>query len=448
MVTETIVAGVSGLALGIVLAMLFARAKLAQLSAQLEARTSERDAQGSALASARREESELRGQLSIVRAERDGAVATLHAERKSAEEKLLLLQQARADLSAEFRVLAGEVFEEKGKGFVQLNVTSLAQLLTPFHTELTGFRKKVEEVYVAESKDRSALGEQVRILTELNGHLREETTNLTKALKGDSKTQGDWGELILDRLLESAGLIEGEHYSRQESHRGSEGERLIPDVVLSLPNGRQMVIDSKVTLTAYSSFASADTENERTGALSAHLDAVRRHVKGLSEKKYETLYSLTSMDCVVMFMPLEGAFMAAVTNDAGLFEYAWKANVLLVSPSTLLFVVRTIAHMWRQEAQSRNAQEIANRGAALYDKFAGFASDLEKIGDYLGKATGSYGEARRKLFEGPGNLVRQAEMLKELGVKPTKAIPRVPSEPGDAAIESDEQPSILPPSKP
>jgi DNA recombination protein RmuC len=347
---------------------------------------------------------------------------TRSAERGKGERELELLRLAREDLSNQFRVLASDIMEEKGKNFVELNQASLTQLLSPLQGELAGFRKKVEDVYVAESKDRSALGEQLRILTELNGTLRAETVSLTKALKGDSKAQGDWGEVILDRLLDSAGLTEGIHYKRQESHRDGEGDRVIPDVVLYLPNDRQMVVDSKVTLTAYSGFAGAETAAAREAALSAHLDAVRRHIKGLSEKNYQTLYALTSLDFVVMFMPLEGAFMSAVTSDQDLFQYAWERNVLLVSPSTLLFVVRTIAHVWTQESQTRNAKEIARRGASLYDKFVGFTGDLLKVGEHLARAHESYDDARKKLSEGPGNLVRQVELLRGLGVRPTKTL--------------------------
>jgi DNA recombination protein RmuC len=387
----------------------------------------------------------LRAQLMQRGAELAASQASLEATRSQSEEKLALLQSARQELSDQFRALAAEIMDEKSKKFVELNQASVTQLLTPLQEALTGFRQKVEEVYVNESKDRSALGEKLKILTELNGTLREETNSLTKALKGDAKAQGNWGEVILDRLLESAGLMEGEHYKTQESHRDDEGDRVIPDVVLYLPNERQMVVDSKVTLTAYSEFASATTDEAREAALKAHLEAMRRHVKGLSEKNYQNLYALKSPDFVVLFMPLEGAFMAAVTRDADLFQYAWKRNVLLVSPSTLLFVVRTIAHMWRQEEQKRNVQEIARRGAALYDKFVGFASGLGKVGDHLTRARESYDEARKKLSEGSGNLVRQAEMLRNLGVRPTKTMPADLAASLDEEMDDEDVIGLLPP---
>ena len=350
--------------------------------------------------------------------------AALDAERAQGAEKLTLLQGAREEMSHQFRSLAADILDEKSRKFVELNQTTLATLLSPLQGELSGFRQKVEEVYVNESKDRSALAEQVRALSDLNGTLRNETTNLTRALKGDSKAQGDWGEMLLDRLLDSAGLMEGTHYTRQGQHEDEAGNRVIPDVVLHLPQSRHMVVDSKVTVTAYSEFAGATDEATKAEFLRAHLLSVRQHVKGLGEKNYQALYGVESLDFVVMFMPLEGAFMAALTSDRDLFQFAWDRNVLLVSPSTLLFVVRTIAHVWRQEAQSRNAQDIAERGGKLYDKFVAFAADLGRVGESLEKAQDSYDEAFKKLSAGSGNLVGQAEKLKKLGVRATKSLPQ------------------------
>lgn len=397
--------------------------KVAALTAEIAAKQSRLDEWDVTARKLKSEADELREAQMRARSELAAAQASLEAARTQGEEKLTLLLKAREEMSNQFKALASDIMDEKSKKFVEVNQVSMTQILTPLQEELSGFRKKVEEVYVAETKDRSALGEQLRALTELNGTLRDQTTSLTKALKGDSKTQGDWGEVILDRLLDSAGLIEGTHYKRQESHRDGEGDRMIPDVVLYLPNDRQMVVDSKVTLTAYTDFAGATSDEVREAALKAHLDAVRRHIKGLSEKNYQTLYALKSLDFVVMFMPIEGAFMAAVTSDRDLFKFAWEKNVLLVSPSTLLFVVRTIAHVWQQEQQTRNARDIAKRGAVLYDKFVGFAVELSKVGDYLTKARSSYDDARGKLIDGSGNLVRQVEMLRELGVRPGKKMP-------------------------
>jgi DNA recombination protein RmuC len=384
----------------------------------------------------------LRNDLMTRGAELAASQASLAAAKSQGEEKLELLLSARKELSDQFRVLASEIMDDKSKKFVELNQATLTQLLTPLQGELTGFREKVEEIYVADVAGRSALGEQVRMLTELNGAMRQETTDLTKALKGDAKAQGNWGEVILDKLLESAGLIEGEHYKRQDSHQDDDGKRAIPDVVIYLPNERQLVVDSKVTLTAYSEFAAATTDDSRATALKTHLEAVRRHVKGLSEKKYQTLYNLKSLDFVVMFMPLEGAFMTAVTNDPELFQYGWERNVILVSPSTLLFVVRTIAHVWAQEKQQRNILAIAKRGAALYDKFVLFGADFLKVGEHLTKARESFDAARSKLSEGSGNLVGQAEKLKKLGVRPSKTLPVELTAGLDDVTEDDDDATI------
>ncbi|WVN41602.1 DNA recombination protein RmuC [beta proteobacterium MWH-UniP1] len=347
----------------------------------------------------------------------------LNAERRQSSEKLQMLQAAREDLSNQFKNLANEILEEKSKKFSEQNKSSLGELLEPLKTRLSQFQGKVEEVYVQEGKDRTALAEQVKQLMELNKLLSDDAKNLTSALKGSAKTQGNWGELILERVLEASGLRKGQEYVVQQSHTQEDNSRLQPDVVIYLPERRHLVVDSKVSLVAYDAFAAAETDAEREIAVKQHLESVRKHMKGLSDKNYQTIYGIESLDFVLMFVPIEPAFMAAVTHDRGLFMEAWQKNVLLVSPSTLLFVVRTVAHLWRQEAQSRNAQDIANRGAELYDKFVGFVKDFESIGDRIRQAQQDYDAAHGKLTSGRGNVIRQAEMLKELGVKPSKSLP-------------------------
>lgn len=355
-------------------------------------------------------------------AERAELQARLESERQSGEDKLQLLMQAKESLSDQFKSLASDILEEKSKRFAEQNQVSLGQLLEPLKTRLTAFQGKVEEVYVQEGKDRSALSEQVRQLVQLNQALSQDAKNLTQALKGSIKTQGNWGELILERVLEASGLRKGEDYHVQHSHLRADGSRAQPDVVINLPEERRLVVDAKVSLLAYERSMAASTEEARSVALRQHLESVRAHIKGLSEKKYEALYGLKSLDFVLMFVPIEPAFMLAVTHDNDLFMDAWQRNVLMVSPSTLLFVVRTVAHLWRQEAQSRNAQEIAKRGADLYDKLCGFVDDLQGVGQRLGQAQLAFDSAHKKLASGKGNLIRQAEMLKELGVKPSKAL--------------------------
>lgn len=347
----------------------------------------------------------------------------LAAERTQAHEKLALLDQAKKALSDQFKALASEILDEKSKKFTEQNQTNIGQLLTPLKQQLTDFKIKVEEVYVNEGKDRSALTEQVKQLLVLNQTLSQDATNLTLALKGDRKAQGNWGEIILDDVLEKAGLLRGQHYDRQGSVKSADGQtHVIPDVVIKLPGDRHLIVDSKFTLPDYRAFASAESESEGAAALKRHLAAIRSHTKRLSESNYQALYSLKSLDFVVMFIPLEPAFMIAVTNDRELFQQAWDKNVLLVSPSTLLFVIRTVANLWRQEGLSRNAKDISNRGAELYDKLRGFVDELTKVGNAIEVARNSFDEAKKKLSIGKGNVIRQAEMLKELGVNPSKSI--------------------------
>jgi len=344
-------------------------------------------------------------------------------ERRQHDEKMALLEQAKEVLSDRFKSIASELLDEKSRKFTEQNQSNLDQILSPLRLQITEFKSKVEEVYVNESKDRSALAQQVKELQALNHTLHQDAQNLTLALKGDRKAQGNWGEIILDQVLERAGLKEGEHYTRQNAMKADDGaSNVIPDVIIRLPGERQIVVDSKFTLPDYRAFAEATDDDGRGAALKRHLLAIRNHIKGLSEKKYQTLYDLQTLDFVVMFIPLEPAFMLAVTNDAELFAEAWEKNVLLVSPSTLLFVVRTIAHLWRQDALSRNAREISRKGADLYEKLAGFVDDLERVGGALGTAQRSFDEAKKKLRDGKGSAMRQAEMLVELGVKPTKSI--------------------------
>lgn len=347
---------------------------------------------------------------------------TVAKDQAQTQEKLDWLNEAREQLTNQFEVLANKILDEKGKKFTELNQTNLGLLLNPLQEKIKEFKAKVEEVYVNEGKDRSALKEQVKQLVQLNTALSQDAQQLTLALKGDRKAQGNWGEIILDDVLQRAGLLAGQHYERQVSIKTEDGQsHVIPDVVIKLPANRHLVVDSKMTLPDYRAFVSAENDgDDRDAALKRHLTSIRAHIKRLSEKNYQTLYGIKSLDFVVMFIPLEPAFMLAVTNDSELFQHAWEKNVLLVSPSTLLFVVRTVANLWRQEDQSRNAIEISRRGGELYDKLVGFADDLQKVGERIQQAQKSYDDARAKLSEGNGNVIRQAELLRELGVKPSK----------------------------
>jgi DNA recombination protein RmuC len=432
---------VSGVLTGAVAAWLVLKGKIALTEANARAvgevartaleerlRASEREVADlkTRLAEAEARTGQIQADLGRVEQERAALSATLDQERIQAREKLALFQEMREQFSRQsedqFKVLAGEILDEKSRKFTEQNQMNLGQLLTPLRENIKTFQAKVEEVYVNESKDRSALMAQVAALSQLNTTLNQETQNLTRALKGDRKAQGNWGEILLDDVLSRAGLRAGQHYQRQGGIQG-EGGRVIPDVVINLPFDRHLVVDSKMTLPDYRLFSDTEDDAERAAALKRHLVSIRAHIHGLSEKNYQTLYGLQSLDFVVMFVPLEPAFMLAVTHDSELFAYAWDRNVLLVSPSTLLFVVRTVAYLWRQEDIGRNAKEIATRGADLYDRLVGFVGDLQKVGERIGQAQESYDEARKKLGEGKGNVIRQAEMLKNLGVKPTKALP-------------------------
>lgn len=364
----------------------------------------------------------LRVELAALRAEIQAAQERVLSEQARAAERVALFEQTQATLSERFRVLAQETLEQSTRRLQEQSQAGLSVLLDPLRQRLTDFQKKVEDVYVDESKERSALREHLESLLRLNQTLSDDARRLTSALRGSVKQQGNWGELILERVLEASGLRKGQEYLVQDAQRSEDGQRLQPDVVIQLPESRKLVVDAKISLIAYERFAQAEDEGARDAALRDHLNSVRAHMRGLSDKRYHTLYG-PSLDFVLMFVPIEPAFMVAVTHDAELFTDAWERNVLLVSPSTLLFVVRTVAHLWRQEAQSRNAQEIARRGAELYDRLSGFVADLETLGQRLDSAQKSWADARRKFSEGKGNVIRQAEMLRELGVKPSKQLP-------------------------
>lgn len=368
----------------------------------------------------------LQNQLTIKKQELSTEIAklttTLELERSQTKEKLEFRENTEKLLSNQFKILAGEILEEKSKKFTDQNKINLDQLLEPLKIKISEFQGKVQEVYIQEGKDRSALSEQVKQLMALNNQLSDDAHNLTQALKGQSKAQGNWGELILERVLEASGLRKGHEYNVQVSHVRKDGTRVQPDVVIHLPENRHLVIDAKVSLTAYEIHANADNDPERNAAIKRHLESVRSHIKELSEKNYHQLYGLQSFDFVLMFIPVEPAFMLAISHDNNLWLDSWNKNILLVSPSTLLFVVRTVAHLWKQEQQNRNAQEIASRGAELYNKLAGFVDDLNMLGKRLQQAQIAYDDAYSKFSKGKGNVIRQAEMLKQLGVKPTKPL--------------------------
>lgn len=348
-------------------------------------------------------------------------LARLEAEKRASEQ---MLEQMKTALPDTFRALASAVLEEKSQSFAERNRAGLDQILAPLNSRLQDFQKKVEEVHQQQLVGGATLREQVNLLVASTTKVSDQANSLANALKGSTKAQGNWGELVLQQILERAGLREGHEYETQVSHTVENGRRLQPDVVIRLPEGRRLVIDSKVSLAAYWMHCKAQDEAARLAATNDLLASVRNHIRGLSEKNYQSLYGLKSLDFVIMFLPIEPAFMLALACDEKLWEQAWEKNVLLVSRSTLLFVLRTVSYLWRQEQQERNVQEIAKRGAELYNKLASFVGDLSDLGARLEQAQKSYDGAFAKLKTGRGNLIRQAELLRALGVKPTKDLPQ------------------------
>lgn len=417
------------------------QSKLSAAHADLRAKSEEAEALKIELARAREQREEAQRLLGEARVALTDMRSRTDAEREAASEKLALLQEARVQLSDQFKALAADILEEKSKSFSEANRASLGTLIDPLKVQLADFKGKVEEVYINEAKERSALGEQVRQLFSLNQQLSRDAHNLTTALRGQAKSQGNWGELILERVLEAAGLVRGLHFVPQESHARDDGSRIQPDIVLNLPGQRFMVIDSKVSLTAYELFSSAEDDGAREGALRRHLDSIRSHIKDLSAKNYQEIHGVTALDFVILFVPIEPAFLVAITRDAELWHQAWEKNILLVSPSSLLFVVRIVAQLWQKEQQSKNAQDIARRGAELYDKLAGFVEDLDRVGKGLKDAQGAYDRAYAKFATGRGNVVRQAELLRALGLKTAK---RLDAGLVETAADADEETGALP----
>jgi DNA recombination protein RmuC len=356
--------------------------------------------------------------------------AELRGERAGLAEKLALLEQAKKALADQFEALAGEILEKKSKTFSEGSQKELGTLLEPLKAQIKEFREKVEASETSSKIGVTKLETLIGTLGNLNQQLTEEARNLSTALRGSSKAQGDWGELIVRNLLEKAGLREGEQFRVQESFDapGADGEgsqrRMRPDVIVNLPGGRHLIIDSKVSLNAYTDSVNAETDETREEAIVRHLASVRGHVDELAQRRYHKLNTLETPDFVVMFVPIEPAFLTALHKDENLWRYAYEREVLLVGPTTLLFVIRIVDNLWQQELQARGVREVMERGAELYDKFVGFVADLEAVGKSLRGADASYTNAMKKLSEGRGNLVRQVEMLKDLGVRSAKSLPR------------------------
>lgn len=429
----------AGAAAGIGVAWALARRRIAQarqagrserepelvaLDREHQAAMREREALAGRLAGA---EQELRAQREARElAERRAAEAAVRQEEQAlaAQARLRELESARERLKAEFQTLAAEILEDKSRRFSEANQQQLGQLLNPLREQLGEFRRTVTEVYDKEGRERVALQAELKQLFDLNRRLSDEANSLTRALITDNRTQGYWGELKLERLLESAGLEKGQQYLTQESFSDEAGDRYRPDALLLLPEDRQIVIDAKVALLDYQRATEAAEAEQREQHLARHVVALRNHVRALGEKDYSRLPGLSSPDLVLMFVPVEAAFLEALRRDPELYDFAFARKIILVGPSNLLASLRLIAQIWRTEQQSRNARRIAERGALLYDKFVGFVEDLGKVGEALRRAQDAHQVALNKLSQGRGNLVRQAEMLRELGVAPGKRLPK------------------------
>ena len=398
------------------------QAELAALSREVELLQVERDNARDAAHGWSLERAQKETELRRLDAQCAAQAAELREQQENHQQRLNDLQGSRDELRAQFAELAGKIFDEREQRFAQTSNERLGQLLDPLKERIQSFEKRVEESYQQEARERFSLGKELERLQQLNLRLSEEATNLTRALKGQ-KTQGNWGELILERVLEHAGLEKGREYQTQVSLKGPDGERFQPDVLIMLPGDKQVVVDSKVSLTAYQQFVAADDQVIGQAALKQHVLSLRNHVKGLAGKDYKRLEGLHSLDFVLLFVPIEAAFSAALQAEPNLFQEAFDRNIVIVSPTTLLATLRVIDSLWKQERQSQNAREIAERAGWLYDKFVLFIQDLDEVGNRLQQLDKAYAAARNKLTEGRGNLVSRSEQLKLLGARASKSLP-------------------------
>lgn len=338
---------------------------------------------------------------------------------KSQEEKQKELERINERFTKEFENVAGRLLRQNSDEISKMNKERLSTTLDPLSKQIQEFREKIEQ----SGKDREGLKAEIKLLHELNQKMAEEASNLTKALKGDTKKQGSWGEIILERILERSGLVKDQEYQLQYSTQNAEGSRIQPDVIVFLPDDKHLIIDSKVSLTAYEKAINAEEEADRDRFSKEHILSIRAHIKSLSEKEYQTSKDLNTPDFVLLFMPIEAAFSVAIQYDQELFSDAWDKKIVIVSPTTLLATLRTISSVWRQERQTKNALEIARQSGALYDKFVGFMEDMESIGKHIDQTHRSYDDAVNKLSQGKGNLISRTEKLKKLGAKTSKAMP-------------------------
>ena len=351
------------------------------------------------------------------------SMAELEHARKQISEKAAELEQIQKRLTIEFENVAHKILKEHSAEFTTLNQKNIGEILSPLKEKILTFEKKVEESYEKTLRDQTDLKVELKKLQELNLKISDDAKNLTQALKGDVKKQGNWGEVVLERVLERSGLTLGREYEREVVDENSDGKQIRPDVIIHLPDKKHLIIDSKVSLVAYERLVNETVEELKIQQLADHLRSLRSHIKMLSDKHYQSAKNLNSPDFVLLFLPIESSFSLAIQEDQELFNYAWDNKVVIVSPTTLLATLRTIASIWKQENQTKNALEIATLGASLYDKFVNFVQDLVKVGKGIEAAQSNYSEALAKLHTGKGNLVRTSERLKDLGIKTQKALP-------------------------
>ena len=358
---------------------------------------------------------------------------------KEQKEEVEKLQEK---FTKEFENLANKILDEKSSKFTEQNKENMKNILSPLQDKIQLFEKKVEDTHKESIDYHAALRQQILGLRDMNIQMSKETLNLTKALKGDSKMQGNWGELILERVLEKSGLEKDREYFVQQSHTNGEGNRVFPDVVINLPDGKKMIVDSKVSLTAYEKFINEEDDSLKNGFLKEHVSSIKRHVEQLGDKNYQDLYQIESPDFVLLFIPMEPAFALALNDDTTLYNKAFEKNIVIVTPSTLLATLRTIDSMWTNQKQQENAFEIARQAGALYDKFEGFVADLIKIGKKIDESKVEYQGAMNKLVDGKGNLITSVEKLKKMGAKAKKALPENILNRANAEVKEQINPNV------
>ena len=378
-------------------------------------------------------------QLDSERASKEELIRQLSEYKAKYDSQKEELENLQERFKKEFEILANKILEDKTQKFTDQNQQNLKMVLEPLNEKIKNFEKQVEEKYLKEAEGRSALAQQIKSLTDLNKQMSEDASNLTKALKGDSKMQGDWGELRLELILEKAGLEKGVHYSTQETFRDEDGNLKKPDFIIHLPDDKHIIIDSKVSLTAYESYFNSETEEDRQQHLKNHLISINEHIRDLGNRNYQNLYEINTPDYVLMYIPIEPAFSLALQTDQDIYLQALSRNIVLVTTSTLLATMSTVASIWQQEDQKKNVLEIARQGGALYDKFVSFVDDLVDVGNRMNSAKKAYDLAMNKLTDGKGNLIKRAEDIRKLGAKTSKQMSKPLIDRAMTNIESSEQ---------